>query len=94
MGNVSRRVHLRWTVAGPAARYHSNIHRSVEGTSLSRMSTPSSEPFEPGELSANGDGERRPQWPERVGLVHDWLPVYAGAPNCPLQHLLSSRRAC
>jgi hypothetical protein len=43
------------------------------------MSAFSREPFEPGTLSPNGDGERRPQWPDRVGLVHDWLPVYAGA---------------
>jgi glycosyltransferase involved in cell wall biosynthesis len=30
-------------------------------------------------LSASGDGETRLSWPDSVGLVHDWLPVYAGA---------------
>jgi glycosyltransferase involved in cell wall biosynthesis len=30
-------------------------------------------------LFTNGDGERPLSWPDSVGLVHDWLPVYAGA---------------
>lgn len=39
---------------------------------------PSPAPFE--EWTSNGgDGARSPLRPRRVGLVHDWLPVYAGA---------------
>jgi len=34
---------------------------------------------ESGRLSSNGDGEQPVAWPDSVGLVHDWLPVYAGA---------------
>jgi glycosyltransferase involved in cell wall biosynthesis len=44
------------------------------------MPTPFRGSFQPGSVLSgaepDGSGEA---WPDRVGLVHDWLPVYAGA---------------
>lgn len=43
------------------------------------MSAFSSDQGQSEALSANGDGEPVLDRPDDVGLVHDWLPVYAGA---------------
>jgi len=43
------------------------------------MSAFSGNQAQSGTLSENGNGERTVAWPDSVGFVHDWLPVYAGA---------------
>jgi len=43
------------------------------------MSAFSGDRIQSGTLSENGDGDPSVAWPDSVGLVHDWLPVYAGA---------------